>query len=182
MVEAPQPQVYACTECCAISTPCALALCTKMELLVGEEARVAPPPPLSCLHAAAHSNHALYPRPTMSLNDDDVTPPSSSWDLVDVFCGGGLYSFGARAAGMNIIAAVDNSADALSVYKNNFCSVQAACAEVGPGLADFAFPEPRERLHLHFSPPCQELSNAKRRARAARVWGLGAGGAPWAAR
>ena len=62
---------------------------------------------------------------------------------------------------MRIAAAVDSSADALSVYKTNF-SVPVSCVEVGPGRTDFAFPAPRERLHVHFSPPCQELSNAKR--------------------
>ena len=62
---------------------------------------------------------------------------------------------------MRIAAAVDSSADALSVYKTNF-SVPVSCVEVGPGRNGFAFPEPRERLHVHFSPPCQELSNAKR--------------------
>ena len=31
-----------------------------------------------------------------------------------------------------------------------------------PESTDFTFPEPRERLHMHLSPPCQELSNAKR--------------------
>ena len=94
-------------------------------------------------------------------SDAPPPPPPPPWDLVDVFCGGGLYSFGARTAGMRVVAAVDSSADALRVYKSNFTS-PVSCAEVGPGRTDFAFPAPRERLHVHFSPPCQELSNAKR--------------------
>ena len=97
----------------------------------------------------------------MSSNDESVASPPQPWDLVDVFCGGGLYSFGARTAGMRVVAAVDSSADALRVYKSNFTS-PVSCVEVGPGRTDFAFPAPRERLHVHFSPPCQELSNAKR--------------------
>ena len=95
-------------------------------------------------------------------SDSPPPPPPPPFDLVDVFCGGGLYSFGARAAGMRVVAAVDSSADALRVYKSNFTS-PISCAEVGPrGSTDFAFPAPRERLHVHLSPPCQELSNAKR--------------------
>ena len=100
----------------------------------------------------------------MTSDDESDTPPPPPpppYDLVDVFCGGGLYSFGARTAGMRVVAAVDNSADALRVYKSNFTS-PVSCAEVGPGCTTFAFPAPRERLHVHFSPPCQELSNAKR--------------------
>ena len=62
---------------------------------------------------------------------------------------------------MRVVAAVDSSADALQVYKSNF-TIPVSCAEVGPGCTDFAFPPPRERLHVHLSPPCQELSNAKR--------------------
>ena len=93
-------------------------------------------------------------------SESDASPPPP-WDLADVFCGGGLYSFGAHTAGMRVVAAVDSSADALQVYKSNFTS-PVSCAEVGPGRTDFAFPAPRERLHVHFSPPCQELSSAKR--------------------
>ena len=97
----------------------------------------------------------------MSSDDESGASPPPPWDLVDVFCGGGLYSFGARAAGMRVVAAVDSSADALSVYKSNL-SVHVTCAEVGPERTDFTFPPPREWLHVHLSPPCQELSNAKR--------------------
>jgi len=99
----------------------------------------------------------------MASDDDDDAPPPPPppWDLVDVFCGGGLFSFGARAAGMRVLSAVDCNANALSVFKINY-QVNVACATVGPGRTDFAFPAPRTRLHCHLSPPCQELSNAKR--------------------
>ena len=103
----------------------------------------------------------------MSSNGHDGAaspPPPPPWDLVDVFCGGGLFSHGARAAGMRVLSAVDSSADALSVYKLNF-SCDVTCATVQPGCTDFALPAPRERLHVHLSPPCQELSNAKRGGR-----------------
>lgn len=96
----------------------------------------------------------------MSSDEADDAPPPP-WELVDVFCGGGLYSFAARAAGMRVLSAVDCSAEALSVYKLNF-RVNVSCATVGPDSTEFTFPEPQDRLHVHLSPPCQELSNAKR--------------------
>ena len=52
---------------------------------------------------------------------------------------------------MRVVASLDCSADALSVYKLNF-SAHVACVEVGPERPDFTFPEPRERLHIHLSP------------------------------
>jgi hypothetical protein len=87
-------------------------------------------------------------------------PPCAHWELVDLFCGGGLFSFGARFAGMRVAEAVDCCPNALSVYKLNF-DARVSCATLGPGRTDFTFPEPHARLHLHLSPPCQELSNAK---------------------
>lgn len=82
------------------------------------------------------------------------------WDVIDCFSGGGLFSLGAQAAGMQIRECVDNSPDALSVYKLNF-PVNVSCATLGPGLSEYAFPKPRPQLHVHLSPPCTELSNAK---------------------
>ena len=82
------------------------------------------------------------------------------WDVIDCFSGGGLFSLGGQAAGMQIRECVDNSPDALSVYKLNF-PVNVSCATLGPGLSEYAFPKPRPQLHVHLSPPCTELSNAK---------------------
>ena len=84
---------------------------------------------------------------------------NAPWELIDCFAGGGLASFGFRAAGMRIVSAVDNSAEALSVYKLNF-QHSISCATLGPGMSEYKLPDPGPRLHVHLSPPCQELSNA----------------------
>lgn len=92
----------------------------------------------------------------------DETP--SPWEVADLFCGGGLFSFGAVAAGMRVVDAVDCCPDALSVYKLNF-DTHVSCTKLGPGLTEYTLPASRPRLHVHLSPPCQELSNAKRGVR-----------------
>eukprot|EP00966_Prymnesium_polylepis_P082028 1900407-Prymnesium_polylepis.1 len=81
------------------------------------------------------------------MSDTEDAP----WKLIDCFCGGGLASFGFRAAGMCVVSAVDNSAEALGLYKLilNF-QTHVSCATLGPGLSEYTFPEPRPRLHAHF--------------------------------
>ena len=79
-------------------------------------------------------------------------PEQQRWQLCDVFCGGGLFSHGAMAAGMEVASAVDCSADALVVYKlNQKPQTEVACATVGPDKTEFAFPPPRPNLHVHLS-------------------------------
>jgi site-specific DNA-cytosine methylase len=51
----------------------------------------------------------------LDASDDE----SADWTLLDFFCGGGTLSFAARDAGMRVGVGVDNSADALSVFKLN---------------------------------------------------------------
>ena len=87
------------------------------------------------------------------------------WDLVDVFCGGGCFSFGARTANMKPIAAIDCSHSALNIYKRNHSEcATVSCQKVGPDCPDISLPDDRDRLHVHLSPPCQNLSNAKKKA------------------
>ena len=113
-----------------------------------------------CNEAMQNPSHlALY------TNGMDACP-SKDWELCDVFCGGGLFSYAARDAGMEVVSAVDNSADALVVYKlNQSPSTVASCATVGPEKTEFTLPPPKPRLHIHLSPPCVDLSHAKRGAR-----------------
>ena len=87
------------------------------------------------------------------------------WSVFDCFCGGGLFSFGARAAGMNVVLGIDNCPNALQVYKRNNPRATVECATLGPGRTEAVLPSPRPQLHAHLSPPCQELSNAKAKAR-----------------
>jgi hypothetical protein len=101
----------------------------------------------------------------LEASDDESAEPD--WELLDCFSGGGTLSLAARDAGMRNSVAVDNSADALRVYKENFRYTRVHCATLGPGHDEFTFPAPRERLHCHLSPPCVELSNAKTNGRTA---------------
>ena len=93
-----------------------------------------------------------------------MSETNAAWQLVDAFCGGGLFSFGAASAGMRVVEAVDCCPEALALYKLNF-KTDVSCASLGLGLQEYTFPKPRSRLHVHLSPPCQELSNAKSGAR-----------------
>ena len=102
-----------------------------------------------------------------SPSDDEHDHEGVKWELLDCFCGGGTLSFAARDAGMTVGVAVDYSADALRVYKENFLHTRVHCATLGPDHDEFTFPAPRERLHCHLSPPCVELSNAKTNGRTA---------------
>ena len=86
---------------------------------------------------------------------------ANDWELIDCFSGGSVFSYGARASGMHITHAVDFCPEALDVYKQNFPEAKVSCATLGSEVAEHIFPEPRPKLHVHLSPPCQELSNAK---------------------
>ena len=85
-------------------------------------------------------------------------------ELVDIFCGGGLFSYAARAAGMRVIFAVDNDSNALLTYKANFPTTVVKCASVGPGAegceTEASIPEPAPNRHIHLSPPCTQISSA----------------------
>lgn len=88
---------------------------------------------------------------------------------VDFFCGGGLASYGARTAGFKIASGVDNDPDALKAYRRNFTDARTIDLKLGP-LDDkddkIPWPDPANpRVHLHLSPPCQDLSIAKAGAR-----------------
>jgi site-specific DNA-cytosine methylase len=86
-------------------------------------------------------------------------------ELVDVFCGGGLFSYAARSAGMKVVFGVDNDSKALETYKANFPEAKVKCASVGPGAdADWEnevdIPCPAPNRHMHLSPPCTQISSA----------------------
>jgi site-specific DNA-cytosine methylase len=87
----------------------------------------------------------------LDASDDD----SADWELLDCFCGGGTLSFAARDSGMRVSVGVDNSADALTVFKRNFPHARMHCATLGPEDAEFVMPVSRARLHCHLSPSCE---------------------------
>ena len=81
-------------------------------------------------------------------------------ELIDLFCGGGLFSFAARDAGMIPTFAVDNDAAPLNMYKLNFPGATVRCAELGPNKTEVELPPPTRNRHIHLSPECREVSSA----------------------
>ena len=81
--------------------------------------------------------------------------------VVDLFCGCGGFSEGAKHSGNNVCLAIDNDADCLRVHKKNHpkcktlqLSLPCDIAEVDELVHD--------GCHIHASPSCQKLSQANR--------------------
>lgn len=81
--------------------------------------------------------------------------------IVDLFCGIGGFSEGARQAGHQILMAIDSDQRALEAHKQNHPGSEHVLAELPNGLP----PLPRD-THIHASPPCQAVSQANRRVNA----------------
>jgi len=94
----------------------------------------------------------------------DLTPLV---EVVDLFCGGGGFSEGAKQAGCQVVLAIDCWKPALDVHHANHPNVPTINLELGGSIVETAILI-REHLtkgshfHLHGSPPCQALSNASR--------------------
>ncbi|KAG5181030.1 S-adenosyl-L-methionine-dependent methyltransferase [Tribonema minus] len=95
--------------------------------------------------------------------------------VIDLFCGAGGFSEGARQAGAVVVLAVDCWREALDVHAANHPDAEHWCEEIGTGdpaelaqrlraFAANALP-PGAPVHLHASPPCQSLSKANRASR-----------------
>ena len=73
--------------------------------------------------------------------------------FVDLFCGQGGASCGAKLAGMPVALAVDADCEALSVHQTNHPECRHVCAMLPCELV-----LPEGPLHIHASPPCQAVS------------------------
>lgn len=87
--------------------------------------------------------------------------------VIDLFCGCGGFSEGARQAGAVIVLAIDSWQEALNVHKANHPESEHWCLTLGPHATDFTFRLKEfmrgyDRVHIHASPPCQMLSRANR--------------------
>lgn len=85
--------------------------------------------------------------------------------VVDLFCGGGGFSEGAKLAGAEVVLAIDSWPEALSVHHANHPDVKTMCLELGGSIVETAawirsHLNPAAHFHLHGSPPCQAISNA----------------------
>ena len=89
-------------------------------------------------------------------------PPASpkKRSFVDLFCGVGGASEGARQAGYRVVLAVDSSTKALKWHKRNHKKCKHMSLEL-PATLQF----PEKNWHLHGSPPCQSVSLANQGAK-----------------
>ena len=89
---------------------------------------------------------------------------------IDLFCGMGGFSLGARNAGATCILAVDSWDEAVAVHRGNFPEDRIMRFDLGHD-SQFAYfkhlvdtyAKDGYHVHIHGSPPCQALSNASRR-------------------
>ncbi len=79
-------------------------------------------------------------------------------DVVDLFCGIGGFSEGARAAGHRVVLAVDCDAALLACHRANHPRCEHLCARLPCALP---LPPRGGRWHLHCSPPCTAVSISK---------------------
>ena len=85
--------------------------------------------------------------------------------FVDAFCGTGGWSAGAVAAGCTPILGIDCDETPLKHWASNCgpAGGRAVCATIGETDADEAvpWPAPAPDVHVHLSPPCTSLSQAR---------------------
>ncbi len=80
--------------------------------------------------------------------------------IVDLYCGVGGFSTGARAAGHHVELAIDCWPAAIRWHSANHTKTDHHCLKLPHPVLESLVPPPRTRWHLHGSPPCQLLSKA----------------------
>ena len=86
------------------------------------------------------------------------------WTWRDYFCGGGTAALAAQDVGFRVELGVDCDAVALKAFRRNIAGGRVVCERLGDKPLDKDFWESGAEptlTHCHFSPPCQEVSNAK---------------------
>jgi site-specific DNA-cytosine methylase len=86
--------------------------------------------------------------------------PPEHVDVVDLFCGCGGFSEGAKRVGHNVVLAVDNDEVALAVHRVNHPHATHQTMSLPDDSLYALLPEQGRRWHLHGSPPCTKLSGA----------------------
>jgi len=81
--------------------------------------------------------------------------------FVDLFCGVGGASQGAKEAGMDVVLAVDSEDEALRIHRKAHPDAEHWCTELPhPELSERM---PRSSYWLHGSPPCTKVSKANQK-------------------
>lgn len=85
---------------------------------------------------------------------------------IDLFAGGGGFTEGWIQGGGEVALAIDNWPEAIETHRLNHPDVPILNMELGGSIRDLCrvvydhLPDGEYHLHIHGSPPCQELSNA----------------------
>lgn len=103
--------------------------------------------------------------PRVKLKSIGAAAHSTKPIIVELFCGIGGWSEGARQAGFHTVLAIDSSMELLRVHKLNHPACTQCEMVVGPETEDELLQLIREHVppgrdfHLHGSPPCQRISS-----------------------
>lgn len=93
-----------------------------------------------------------------------AAPEPGGVPVVDLYCGGGGFSCGARMAGHRVVLAVDCDATCLRFHRINHREARHVRMQLGPGCEERLLELIAECVpagsawHLHGSPPCQLFS------------------------
>ena len=112
-------------------------------------------------HGPRRSSTQLTLQAAFSHTDRQVIPTAAGpIDVVDLFCGVGGFSEGARQAGHRVVLAVDGNKNALDAHKLNHPSAVHELAILPAENLVQLLPSAGAKWHLHGSPPCTKLSRA----------------------
>ena len=112
-------------------------------------------------HHCRRSSTQLTLQAAFSHTDLQVLPTATGpIDVVDLFCGVGGFSEGARLAGHRAVLAVDSNKSALDAHKLNHPSAVHELANLPEDDIGRLLPSPSTKWHLHGSPPRTKLSRA----------------------
>jgi DNA (cytosine-5)-methyltransferase 1 len=104
--------------------------------------------------------YGIHPR--MKKLKERTKEKTLSPRVVDLFCGCGGMSWGAKSAGFNVLAGVDNDWPSIETYRRNFgedAGFALDLTEIDPAkFANYVNLEPEELDLLVGGPPCQGFS------------------------
>ena len=126
-------------------------------------------------HHGRRSSTQLTLQAAFSQTAFQVLPTATGpIDVVDLFCGVGGFSEGARLAGHRVVLAIDSNKSALDAHKLNHPSAVHELVILPAENLQQLLPSAGTKWHLHGSPPCTKLSRAggTNRSAADRAEGL----------
>ena len=164
-----QVRVHVCARVQVCACVCVRA-CVRVRARVSASTRA--PRYFECVEACS-----VVKRTMRQLSVHDVLTGLESFDrargnarpikFVDLFCGCGGASEGAKQAGYEVVLAVDSWREALVVHARNHPDAVHMCLRLGEPRSQALLlpklPKEGETWHLHGSPPCTHVSVANQR-------------------